>query len=74
MDKRLVAEAIQGNPVPFIDNVNGVTLKSDIGLFRIERHPMVFSVITDAQAELASFFALTGNGPASEDGHVGSYE
>lgn len=46
MDKRLVSEVIEGNPIVFMDNVNGVLLRF----------------------ELATFFALTGNGLSiSED-------
>jgi putative DNA primase/helicase len=65
MDKRLVAEAIQGNPVLFLDNVNGMTLKSDtLASFLTERPSQVrlLGKSQMVQLELASFFALTGNG------------
>jgi hypothetical protein len=38
MDKRLVSEVIEGNPVVFLDNVNGTLLRSDtLASFLTER-------------------------------------
>jgi hypothetical protein len=65
MDKRLVAEVIQGNPILFMDNVNGVTLKSDTLASFLTERPSQVRILGRSQMvqlESASFFALTGNG------------
>jgi hypothetical protein len=65
MDKRLVAEVIQGNPVLFMDNINGLTLKSDTLASFLTERPSQVRILGRSQMvqlELASFFALTGNG------------
>jgi hypothetical protein len=65
MDKRLVAEVIQGNPIVFMDNINGVTLKSDTLASFLTERPSQVRILGKSQMvqlELASFFALTGNG------------
>jgi hypothetical protein len=65
MDKRLVAEVIQGNPIVFMDNVNGVTLRSDTLASFLTERPSQVRILGKSQMvqlELASFFALTGNG------------
>ena len=71
MDKRLVSEVIEGNPVVFLDNVNGTLLRSDtLASFLTERPSGVrlFGRSQMIRIELATFFALTGNGLSiSED-------
>jgi hypothetical protein len=65
MDKRLVAEVIQGNSIVFMDNVNGRTLKSDTLASFLTERPSQVRILGRSQMvqlELASFFALTGNG------------
>jgi hypothetical protein len=65
MDKRLVAEVIQGNPLLFMDNINGLTLKSDTLASFLTERPSQVRILGRSQMvqlELASFFALTGNG------------
>jgi hypothetical protein len=71
MDKRLVAEVVEGNPIVFIDNVNGVLLRSNtLASFLTERPSGVRLLGRSQMVRLqhASFFALTGNGlGVSED-------
>ncbi len=65
MDKRLVAEVIQGNSIVFMDNVNGTTLKSDTLASFLTERPSQVRILGRSQMvqlELASLFALTGNG------------
>jgi putative DNA primase/helicase len=65
MDKRLVAEVIQGNSIVFMDNINGTTLKSDTLASFLTERPSQVRILGRSQMvqlELASFFALTGNG------------
>jgi hypothetical protein len=65
LDKRLVAEVIQGNPIVFMDNVNGVMLRSDTLASFLTERPSQVRILGKSQMvriELASFFALTGNG------------
>jgi len=65
MDKRLVAEVIQGNPIVFMDNINGLTLRSDTLASFLTERPSQVRILGRSQMvqlELASFFALTGNG------------
>jgi hypothetical protein len=71
MDKRLVSEVIEGNPVVFLDNVNGTLLRSDTLASFLTERPSGVRVLGRSQMiriELATFFALTGNGLSiSED-------
>jgi hypothetical protein len=65
MDKRLVAEVVQGNPIVFMDNINGLTLRSDTLASFLTERPSQVRILGKSQMvqlELASFFALTGNG------------
>jgi hypothetical protein len=65
MDKRLVVEVIQGNSIVFMDNINGTTLKSDTLASFLTERPSQVRILGRSQMvrlELASFFALTGNG------------
>jgi putative DNA primase/helicase len=65
MDKRLVAEVIEGNPVVFMDNVNGTLLKSNTLASFLTERPSGVRILGRSQMiriELATFFALTGNG------------
>ena len=71
MDKRIVSEIIEGNPMVFIDNINGQLLRSDtLASFLTERRSGVRPLGRSQMIELdiASFFVLTGNGLSlSED-------
>jgi hypothetical protein len=65
LDKRLVAEAIQGNPIVFLDNANGFTLRSDTLASFLTERPSQIRILGRSQMvqlELASFFVVTGNG------------
>jgi hypothetical protein len=65
MDKRLVAEVIQSNPIVFMDNINGLALRSDTLASFLTERPSQVRILGRSQMvqlELASFFALTGNG------------
>lgn len=71
MDKRLVAEVIEGNPIVFMDNVNGMLLRSNTLASFLTERPSGVRMLGRSQMiqiELATFFALTGNGlTISED-------
>jgi hypothetical protein len=71
MDKRLVAEVIEGAPVVFMDNVNGTLLRSNTLASFLTERPAGVRVLGRSQMikiELATFYALTGNGlTISED-------
>jgi hypothetical protein len=71
MDKRLVAEVIQGNPICFMDNVNGAVLRSDTLASFLTERPAQVRILGRSQMvrlEAATFFAIAGNGLAlSED-------
>jgi hypothetical protein len=71
MDKRLVAEVIEGNPIVFMDNVNATLLKSNTLASFLTERPSGVRILGRSQMiriELATFFALTGNGlTVSED-------
>jgi len=65
MDKRLVAEVIQGNPIVYMDNINGMTLRSDTLASFLTERPSQVRILGRSQMvqlESASFFCLTGNG------------
>jgi hypothetical protein len=71
MDKRLVSEVIEGNPIVFMDNVNGMLLRSNTLASFLTERPSGVRMLGRSQMiriELATFFALTGNGlTISED-------
>ena len=71
MDKRLVSEVIEGNPVVFLDNVNGTLLRSNTLASFLTERPSGVRMLGRSQMiriELATFFAVTGNGlTISED-------
>jgi hypothetical protein len=71
MDKRLVSEVIEGNPIVFMDNVNGTLLRSNTLASFLTERPSGVRILGRSQMvklELATFFALTGNGLSiSED-------
>ena len=71
MDKRLVSEVIEGNPIVFMDNVNGMLLRSNTLASFLTERPSGVRMLGRSQMiriELATFFALTGNGlTVSED-------
>ena len=71
MDKRLVSEVIEGNPMVFLDNVNGILLRSNTLASFLTERPSGVRMLGRSQMiriELATFFALTGNGlTISED-------
>lgn len=64
-DKRFVSAVIEGRPMVFLDNANATTLKSEtLASFLTERicavRPLGRSKMIEL--EIASFFAVTGNG------------
>ena len=71
LDKRLVSELIEAGPVTFLDNVNGMVLRSDtLACVLTERPARVRPMGTSQTVPLncASLIALTGNGlSVSED-------
>jgi hypothetical protein len=65
MDKRIVAELIEAQPIFFLDNVNSVELKSDTLASVITERPArvrVLGVSRMAGLNSAAFIAITGNG------------
>jgi hypothetical protein len=71
LEKRMVAELIQGSPALFIDNLNNVGLKSDLLASAITERPARVRVLGKSQMmplNASAFVALTGNGlTVSED-------
>jgi hypothetical protein len=71
MDKRLVAEVIEGRPMLAMDNVNATLLRSNTLASLLTERPSGVRILGRSQMvtlEHASFVALTGNGLAvSED-------
>jgi len=65
LDKRISSELMEAHPVLFLDNVNGVALKSDVLASAITERPARARVMGKSQmVELNStaFIAVTGNG------------
>jgi hypothetical protein len=65
LDKRLVSEAIQSSPIIYMDNANGTTLRSDTLASFLTERPSQIRMLGKSRMvklELASFFAITGNG------------
>ena len=71
MDKRLVAEVMEGGPIVFMDNVNGTLLRSNTLASLITERPSGVRELGKSRMiklEHASFVILTGNGlTVSED-------
>jgi hypothetical protein len=71
MDKRLVAEVMEGAPIVFMDNLNGTLLRSSTLASLITERPAGVRILGRSQMvklEHASFFVVTGNGlTISED-------
>ena len=65
MDKRLVAEIIEGKPILFMDNVNATLLRSNTLASLLTERPSGVRVLGQSRMvalEHASFIAVTGNG------------
>jgi putative DNA primase/helicase len=65
LDKRLVAALLEARPFIFLDNVNGVALRSDtLASVMTERpaHVRILSVSRMATLNSAAFICVTGNG------------
>jgi hypothetical protein len=71
MDKRLVADVMEGSPVLFMDNVNTTLLRSNTLASLLTERPSGVRELGKSRMiklEHASFFVLTGNGlTVSED-------
>jgi len=71
LDKRLVAKLVEAGPVLFLDNVNGVTLKSDTLASVLTERPATVRLLGETRMvplNCATFVAVTGNGLSiSED-------
>jgi hypothetical protein len=71
MDKRLVAALIGADPVIFLDNVNGTSLRSDMLASAITERPAYVRILgssTTRSLNPSAFIAVTGNGLSlSED-------
>ena len=71
LDKRLVSELIEAGPVTFLDNVNGIVLRSDTLACVLTERPARVRLMGTSQTvplNCASLIALTGNGlSVSED-------
>src|SRR5262245_23070705 len=71
LDKRIAAELIEAHPVLFLDNVNGVALKSDVLASAITERPARARVLGQSRMvdlNSTAFIAVTGNGlSVSED-------
>ena len=71
MDKRIVAEVIEGKPILAMDNVNSTLLRSNTLASLLTERPTGVRILGQSRMvvlEHASFIALTGNGLAvSED-------
>jgi hypothetical protein len=71
MDKRIVADVLQGRPSLFMDNVNGTTLRSNTLCILLTERPAsirILGVSRMVQLDQAMFVAVTGNGlTISED-------
>jgi hypothetical protein len=71
MDKRIVADVLQGRSSLFMDNVNGTTLRSNTLCILLTERPAsirILGVSRMVQLDQAMFVAVTGNGLAiSED-------
>jgi len=71
LDKRIVSALIDARPVVFIDNVNGLTLKSDTIASALTERPATLRVLgksETASVTATAFMAITGNGlSVSED-------
>jgi hypothetical protein len=64
-DKRLVSAAIEGRPMVFLDNANLTILRSDTLASLITEQVCAVRPLGRSQMielEIASFFAVTGNG------------
>jgi hypothetical protein len=65
LDKRLAAELIEAQPALFLDNANGVTLRSDTLASVLTERPARVRVLGESRMvtlNSAAFVALTGNG------------
>jgi hypothetical protein len=65
LDKRLAAELIEAQPALFLDNANGVTLRSDTLASVLTERPARVRVLGETRMvplNSAAFVALTGNG------------
>jgi hypothetical protein len=65
MDKRLVAALIGADPVIFLDNVNGTSLRSDMLASAITERPAYVRILgssTTRSLNPSAFIAVTGNG------------
>lgn len=65
MDKRITAALIEADPVLFLDNVNGITLKSDVLASAITECPAAVRPLGVSRTVLlnpTAFIAVTGNG------------
>lgn len=71
MDKRIVAEILEGRQMVFLDNVNGRTLRSDTIASLLTERQSALRLLGRSQmvqVMVASFFIITGNGlTISED-------
>jgi putative DNA primase/helicase len=71
MDKRIVAEIMEGKPILFMDNVNMTLLRSNSLASLLTERPSGVRILGQSkmvQLEHASFIAVTGNGlTVSED-------
>jgi putative DNA primase/helicase len=65
LDKRFAAELIEAQPALFLDNANGVTLRSDTLASLLTERPASVRVLGETRMvslNSAAFVALTGNG------------
>jgi hypothetical protein len=65
LDKRLAAELIEAQPVLFLDNANGIALRSDTLASVMTERPARVRVLGETRMVLlnsAAFVAVTGNG------------
>jgi hypothetical protein len=65
LDKRLAAELIEAQPALFLDNANGITLRSDTLASVLTERPARIRVLGETRMvplNSAAFVALTGNG------------
>jgi hypothetical protein len=65
LDKRLAAELVEAQPVLFLDNVNGVALRSDTLASVLTERPVRVRVLGETRMVVlnsTAFIAVTGNG------------
>jgi hypothetical protein len=71
LEKRIASELIQGGPVLFLDNLNGIALKSSLLASAITERPARVRILGKSEMALlntCAFVILTGNGlTVSED-------